>query len=88
MYGSKDDLGCDFPVCGGEFDARQGCDVAILKDGCILAFCAGHSAQLIAAGVPLQPLSSIHQKLDEPKRRETLLAKREREKAFSESLLS
>lgn len=60
MYGLHDELCCDFPHCGGEYDRRRGKKIAIWKVDRVLAFCAKHAKRLREEGIELQTLAAIH----------------------------
>lgn len=51
---------CDFPSdCPKNFDTTDGAPVAALRNKEIVAFCAEHSAFLIAKAVRLRPLEQV-----------------------------
>ena len=87
-YGASEDLRCDFFACGDQFDQRKNRNVAIVKDGIVLAFCAKDAKRLIEAGVQLRPLSEIHAEMSAPIKERKLRTIREREEAFINSLKS
>lgn len=87
MYGIEDEIRCDFPSCGGNFDSRKGQKVAIRKDGKTLAFCGVHATQLRKAGVPLRTLESIHRELNKPEQEAQLRVRKKLENDFIKSLM-
>ncbi len=60
-----DDVCCDFPGCGKEFDKTNGARVAIVDKGDIKAFCREHCARLIEEGIELRVLSEIHREKED-----------------------
>ena len=56
---AQEDVECDFPHCGKEFDKTDHAKVAILKNGSVMAFCKEHASKLISEGVPLKSLEEI-----------------------------
>lgn len=61
----RDEVRCDFPGCGDDFDTAKNARVAIVVDGKIMAFCSKHSRRLAEEGISLRVLSEIHQELRE-----------------------
>ncbi|MBI3632429.1 MAG: hypothetical protein HY225_03205 [Candidatus Vogelbacteria bacterium] len=62
-----DDISCDFPGCGKEYDKRDGKRVAIVKDGEIMCFCAEHCKVLASKGVKLQVHREVLDELEDAK---------------------
>ncbi len=62
-----DDISCDFPYCGKEYDKRSGKRVALVKDGEIMCFCAEHCKELTANGVNLRVHDEVLDEQEEAK---------------------
>ncbi len=85
-FGVKEEMECDFVYCAGDFDTAEGHEVAVVKDGRVMAFCAAHCDLLRRSGVALRTLESIHREIKEareaPIRERAKLEREEREQAF------